>query len=322
MTEADPGIDAIIRIALPAVKTSPEFIEAQKPKPVLIASGLARPPMHEQVVPVGVARIGQIAFVIGPAEYSTMSGRRFRAAVGRELGIDPNRVIVAGYANDFAGYVTTWHEYQMQHYEGGHTLFGPWTEAGYRQEFVRLARAMKSGEPVRSEAEPTDMRTLPYRTTLLDGPDERKPEGADFGDVVVPPQETYTPGEVVSVTFWTGLPVNDYDRHDRFLAVERFSEQANSWQVIRGDDDWDTAAQWQRVDADGRPPRRKQRAGIFDLAPPRYAAKPDPFQVTIQWETTVDTPPGAYRIVHFGRAKQDGQVRRFTTYSPPFEIGG
>ena len=76
MTKPDPGIDTLIRLALPNVRPTPEFLEAQKPKAVLIASGLARPPMHEQILSLGVARIGQLAFVIGPAEFTTMSGRR------------------------------------------------------------------------------------------------------------------------------------------------------------------------------------------------------------------------------------------------------
>ncbi len=89
-------------------------------------------------------------------------------------------MVVAGYANDFAGYVTTWHEYQTQQYEGGHTLFGPWTEAAYRQEFARLARALKTGETVTPAVHPTDMRTVPHRNVSLDGPDEQAPKNAQL----------------------------------------------------------------------------------------------------------------------------------------------
>ena len=45
-----------------------------------------QPPMHEQILPLAVARIGQLVLAIGPAEYTT-SGRRFRDAIGRELGV-------------------------------------------------------------------------------------------------------------------------------------------------------------------------------------------------------------------------------------------
>lgn len=322
MTKTDPGVEALIRLVMPSVKPTPEFIESQKPKAVLIASGLARPPMHEQVLPLAVARIGQLVLVIGPAEYTTMSGRRFRDAVGKELGVDPSHVVIAGYANDFGGYVTTWHEYQLQQYEGGHTLFGPWSEAAYRQEFVRLARALKSDAPVESSAMPTDMRTLQLKPTQLDGPDEKLPTGAKFGHVVSAPRESYKPGEAVAATFWTGLPVNEYDRHDEFLAVERLAKEPDTWEAVPQANDWSTAAEWQRIiPDDGRKkPRKTERSGILELAPPRYAATPDPFQVTITWEPSADTPAGTYRLVHYGRYRAGGKVERFTSATEPFKI--
>lgn len=320
MTKNEPSIDALIKVAVPNAQPTPEFLECQKPKAVLIASGLARPPMHEQVLPLGLARIGQLVLVIGPAEFTTMTGRRFRTAVGRELGVDPRYVVVAGYSNDFAGYVTTWHEYQLQQYEGGHTLFGPWSEAAYRQEFVRLARALRQGEAVTSSVAPTDMRTRPVRETKLDGPDELSPPDAQFGDVATPPEPTYAAGQTARAVFWTGSPVNEYDRHDQFLAVERQTPQGDYWEVVRRDLDWDTTAQWQRILAN--PPKRPPpaRTGIFDLAPPRYSAKPDPFQVTVAWEIPADAPPGTYRLVHYGRFRREGKVERFTAHSPPFQV--
>lgn len=322
MTKTDPGIEALIRLVMPSVKPTPEFVESQKPKAVLIASGLSRPPMHEQILPLAVARIGQLVLVIGPAEYTTMSGRRFRTAVGRALEVDPRYVVIAGYANDFAGYVTTWHEYQLQQYEGGHTLFGPWSEAAYRQEFVRLARALKEGASVESKAVPTDMRTLQLRATRLDGPDEHAPMSARFGDVVTPPRDAYKPGEPVAASFWTGSPVNEYDRHDEFLAVERLTEKPDVWEIVATDQDWETTAQWQRIaPSDGRAkPKKKDRTGILELAPPRYATSSDPFQVTITWETTAATPPSTYRLVYYGRYKEGGGVHHFTAHSPEFTI--
>jgi neutral ceramidase len=322
MTQSDPAIDSVIRLVVPKAKPTPELIERQKPKAILIATGSTRPPMHEQIVPLAVARIGQLALVIGPAEFTTMSGRRFRAAVGRELGVDPRYVVVAGYANDFAGYVTTWHEYQLQQYEGGHTLFGPWSEAAYRQEFVKLAHALKAHEPVETTVAPTDMRTLSYRKTMLDGPDERAPNGAKFGDIVAAPRAKYTAGEAISATFWTGSPVNEYDRHDTFLAIERLTKSPDTWEVAGDVRDWTTTAKWEPILANGKPkPSKPPRNNLLDLAPPRYAAKPDPFQVTITWESPADAKPGVYRIAHFGRCKEAGSVRRFTTRTEPFEIG-
>ena len=66
-----------------AVSPSDELRQNQRPKPILFAPGAARPPMLPQILPVSVARIGQLAIAVGPAEFTTMSGRRFRDAIRR-----------------------------------------------------------------------------------------------------------------------------------------------------------------------------------------------------------------------------------------------
>jgi hypothetical protein len=57
------------------------------------------------------------------------------------------------------------------------------------------------------------------------------------------------------------------------------------------------------------------------IAPVHHIARPEPFQVTLTWQTDENTPAGKYRLVHFGRFKKDGQVSRFVATSRPFEIG-
>ena len=36
-------------------------------------------------------------------------------------------VVLSGYSNEYLHYFTTPQEYEMQHYEGGHTVYGTWT---------------------------------------------------------------------------------------------------------------------------------------------------------------------------------------------------
>ncbi len=98
----------------------------------------------------------------------------------------------------------------------------------------------------------------------------------------------------------------------------------DKWEVVREDSDWETTAQWARISsATGRPePSKPPRNTVADTAPPpRYVPKPEPFHVTITWESSPQTPPGTYRIVHFGRYKHDGKVHRFTARSANFQIG-
>jgi neutral ceramidase len=322
MKESSPVIDGIVRTAMPGLSPTEELRQAQKPKAILFATGLPKPPMQEQVLPVGLVRIGQVVLAVGPAEYTTMTGRRIRAALARNLDTEPRYVVIAGYANDYAGYVTTREEYDSQQYEGGHTLFGPWTEAGYRQEFVRLARALKAGQAVTSKAMPVDMRTRIKTSASLDGPDEHPLPQAKFGDAVTDAKDRYTPGDLVTVSFWTGSPVNEYQRTDRFMSVEQLDKRTAAWQVVREDFDWDTTCRWKQMSAEPNPkPKTEARLDSFRIGPPPRFARPDPYQVTITWQTDAGTPEGTYRIVHRGRFKKDGKVERFTATSRPFRVG-
>jgi neutral ceramidase len=318
MKESIPVIDAMARMNFPGLEPTDQLRRCQKPKAILLATGLAKPPAQEQVLPIGVAKIGRLVLAVGPAEFTTMAGRRIRAALSKELGVEERYVVIAGYANDYANYVSTREEYESQQYEGGSTVFGPWTEAAYRQEFVKLARAMKHGEPVVSKDTPVDMRTRVKASLRLDGPDERQPAGAKPGDVVVAPKEQYAAGELVTVCFWTGSPVNEYRRTDHFMAVEQFNSVGNTWRVVRKDFDWDTTARWKQMveagtentDSQANPP----------LGPTPRVARPDAYQVSITWQTDAKTAKGTYRIIHYGRFKRNGKVERFVATSRSFTV--
>jgi neutral ceramidase len=326
MKESNPLIDQMARANFPDAIPTKELRQCQQPKAILIATGMAKPPGQEQVLPVGVVRIGQLVLAVTSAEYTTMSGRRVRTALGKEFGVDPRYVVIAGYANDYSNYVTTREEYETQQYEGGSTVFGPWTEAGYRQEFVRLARAMKSGQSVESKATPADMRTRVKKILTLEGPDEQAPANSRFGAAVVDAKERYAPGDLVSVCFWTGSPVNDYKRTDHFLAVERHAGGPDSREIVRQDFDWDTTARWKQMLSDSEAKPASKESGKDSgaernrLGPPPRVARPEPFQVTVTWQTDTQTEPGTYRIVHYARFKKDGKVERLVATSRPFEI--
>jgi neutral ceramidase len=321
MKQANAMIDGMVRTQFPNLVPTEPLRQCQKPKAILLATGLGRPPAQEQVLPLGLVRIGPLVLAVGPAEFTTMAGRRIRAALGKELDLDPRYIVIAGYANDYANYVTTREEYESQQYEGGSTLFGPWTEAGYRQEFVRLARAMKAGQSVASKVEPVDMRTRIKTSLSLDGPDEHPPLGGKPGDVALDAKEQYAPGELVTVKFWTGSPVNDYRRTDRFLAIQR-RVAGDTWDTIQQDGDWDTTVRWKQEVPEAAPePAKGSRAQAQRLGPAPRVARSEPFQVTITWQTGDKTPPGTYRLVHHGRFKKNGNVERFEATSRPFAVG-
>lgn len=97
-------------------------------------------PWTPQVLPVQLLRIGNVAIAAVPAEFTTVAGLRLRASVARALaehGVQ--HVVLAGYANAYAGYVTTAEEYAVQDYEGASTHFGTWTLAAYQTSFDAIA---------------------------------------------------------------------------------------------------------------------------------------------------------------------------------------
>ena len=97
-------------------------------------------PWTPEVLPLQIITIGPIAIIGVPAEISFIAGKRLHNKLKESLkkkGIQ--EVIISPYANAYSGYITTYEEYQVQCYEGGHTVFGEWTEAAYRTAFSRLA---------------------------------------------------------------------------------------------------------------------------------------------------------------------------------------
>ena len=100
-------------------------------------------PWTPEILPLQILTIGPVAIVGVPAEISYIAGQRLHKNLNETLkkkGI--KEVIISPYANAYSGYITTYEEYQLQCYEGGHTVFGEWTEAAYRTSFNKLANEM------------------------------------------------------------------------------------------------------------------------------------------------------------------------------------
>ncbi|MGH9676254.1 MAG: neutral/alkaline non-lysosomal ceramidase N-terminal domain-containing protein, partial [Candidatus Acidiferrum sp.] len=96
MKEQNALIDGLARAQFPGSAPTEQLLYCQKPKAILLATGIQKPPAQEQVLPIGMVRIGQLVLAVGPAEFTTMTGRRVRAALGKELGLDPKYVVIAG----------------------------------------------------------------------------------------------------------------------------------------------------------------------------------------------------------------------------------
>lgn len=288
MTKREPMIDTIAKNLVPLPAPTDELRRIHSPKPILLPVGLSEPPALPNVLPVSVARIGQLAIVVGPAEFTTMSGRRFRDAVIKALpGV--KYVAVAGYANDYVGYVATREEYEVQNYEGAATLFGPWTQAAYQQEFARLAADIAAGRPSETHEKPTEMRGK-VRPTPLEAKADNPPDSGKYGDVVEDAKPEYRAGDHATASFRSGNPQNGYRPERQYAAIEQKSGDA--WKPVAVDGDWEVKLRWKN--------------GV----------------ATIEWAIPQDAKAGDYRIVHHGVWKEEGadKLRTFDATSRVFNV--
>ncbi len=100
-------------------------------------------PWTQQVLPLQIIKIGTIALANFPFEITTIAGERLKKSLESILlGNGYSDVILCPYSNSYAAYITTYEEYQVQAYEGGHTVFGEWSLAALQTEFEKLAIEM------------------------------------------------------------------------------------------------------------------------------------------------------------------------------------
>jgi len=82
-------------------------------------------------------RINEIFLLPIPFEVTYESGNRISMAVKQSSTL-PIIPIVISCSNGYTGYCTTPQEYSMQHYEGGHTLYGPNTQPFLALQYAQL----------------------------------------------------------------------------------------------------------------------------------------------------------------------------------------
>lgn len=104
-----------------------------------------------RVLAVQVVRLGPTALVGIPFEVTVEAGKRVAASALEgvaDRGVTD--VVVSSLVNDYWGYATTPEEYTRQHYEGGHTLYGPNTNQ-YLAAQARRVLSATVGAGVHSE---------------------------------------------------------------------------------------------------------------------------------------------------------------------------
>ncbi|AWZ00384.1 neutral ceramidase [Rhodobiaceae bacterium] len=296
MTESRFYLDFLIGFLTGAPAPTADVIDCQGPKPILFETGTGTPPLQSQIRSIGLARVGQLVILTVPAEVTTMAARRLKETVRAELGDWVSHIVISGYVNGYAGYVTTPEEYLVQQYEGGHTLHGQWTLAAYRQTAATLARAMEAGEATSNTVVYDDWRGKAPETALHDGSADGVPEGGEFGEAFPLARTSYVPGDLVVSEFRSGNPTADHDALSTFVEIERQVE--GGWEKVATDGDWETKIRWREGDEENQ------------------------LIAQVLWETPDTLAPGTYKIRHFGLATmQSGDQKRFEGTSASFEVG-
>lgn len=117
---------------------------------VLLAKPFIQKAQSSPVHGVHVLHLNDHALVSFPGEPTVHAAAAMEAVLRAEL--EPNTTSVLGYANDYAGYVTTPAEYACQHYEGSSTLFGRNELAHFTATVRALLRTAAWQAPPRSLA--------------------------------------------------------------------------------------------------------------------------------------------------------------------------
>ena len=284
---------------------TPEQVACQSPKPILLDVGQMGTPYawSPNIVDIQSFRVGQVIMIISPSEATTMTGRRWKAAVAaaatsKAIVSSTPKVVLGGPANTYAHYCATPEEYGIQRYEGASTLYGPWESNAYMylsESLIGYLAANSTSQPPVGPLPPNNVNTS---LSLITGVVYDNPHlFTSFGDVLDEPSSAYSIGEVVNATFVGANPRNNLRLEGTFTEVQMLS--GSTWTTVRDDHDWHLVYTWYRDD------------GLLGSS-----------HVVVSWETESWTEPGTYRIVYNGDAKQPvtGKINAFTGTSSKFTV--
>jgi neutral ceramidase len=234
--DANPALFACSRLIY---RLRPRVGKAQSPKAMLIPVGALG--WVADRLPIQLVRIGSLVLVAVAQEVTIVAGLRLRRAVAEALDVSINDVLVQGYANDYAGYLTTPEEYDAQRYEGGHTMWGRWQLPAYVQEVTRIASDMRNGQPSARGPAPSLNVSAPRRNSR--GKTVSPPGPVQCTGVTQQPPSTCKPGDTVTAEFavtdprLTLLPT--------YAVVER--RDGSAWARVADDGDWSTRISWRKA---------------------------------------------------------------------------
>jgi neutral ceramidase len=180
---------------------------------------------------IAVHRLGTLTIATLPGEFTTVMGKRIRAAIKKRAKLHRDgvsrkteRVLLAGLANEYISYVATPEEYAAQYYEGASTLYGPATGPYFIRRLGSLSEELGKAKPIADRSfrycpgpsrryRVEDVGEAPYfyddgLVDLLLDPRTRRPQRAQYsyyweesvsGDFILPLDPKRSPTPRVSI---------------------------------------------------------------------------------------------------------------------------
>lgn len=277
----------------------------QAPKPILLDVGQLSTPYawSPNIIDVQSLRVGQFIMIISPSEATTMTGRRWKAAVAaaavnNSIVTSTPKVVLGGPANTYAHYCATPEEYGIQRYEGASTLYGQWESYAYMHLSTSNIGYLAADSTTSPPVGPLPPINTNNSISLITGVVYDNPAiGKSFGEVLVEPNESYAPGAVINATFQGANPRNNLRLEGTFAAVEML--EGSTWTQVRSDADWSLVYTWYRDDT------------LLGTS-----------HVVISWESETTAAAGTYRIKYYGDSKEPlfGTISAFTGTSDTFTL--
>jgi neutral ceramidase len=290
----------------------------QAPKDILLDVGAATLPYAwaPDIVDIQALRVGQLLILVSASEVTTMSGRRWKAAISsaaeKVLSISDPLVVLGSPANTYAHYMTTEEEYGVQRYEGASTLYGPNQLAAYVNLSLTYLPYLDSTSKVASlppiPAGPTPPINTNNSLTFIPGVVyDNPPIGKSFGDVVSssPTNVTYAPGDTVTATFVGADPRNNLRLESTYAAVEY--QSGSSWVTVRNDTDWNLTFEWERTNT------------ILGYSDVTLTWQIEDSYYGTGWPLTLES--GTYRLHYYGDSKSVlGSLSSLEGIGPSFKV--
>ena len=267
---------------------------------------LGNPAPWSPDVEVQTLRVGDRLLLACPGEPTTQAGRRMREAALAAGPDGVSDVAVVGVANGYNGYFTTPEEYDQQHYEGGHTVFGKYTTLLIRQTHAELAGRLREAAG-RRDAEGSRPESPPAPTG----------DGADDAEVTVQPPSTVERMDAVAVEWSGGRLGRDRPVGDPFLRLER--RTGDGWDAVATD--LELGFVWREPEFDGGYVAR------YDVPPAletgTYRLVVDGARYTLETSTFEVVPSSGLRVRGVETDGRRGGATRleFRAQNPPPDPG-